>query len=176
MDDRTNLSGVLDAHYAEFARSIGVSVKQLRAWTAKTKFDAEFLARFGRRVSCTAVAAFCEPVIKRFGELPTEGAARQVAAGEGIRTVVPQRLSPLEPGKMSVRFYFRAAKPMGASLLQFWADGVLAFERKLRVVKPSEMIVADIPVRKIGDAQRLEFRVVPAPEKAETEDEIEEEA
>ena len=35
---------------------------------------------------------------------------------------------------------------MGASLLQFWADGVLAFERKLRVVKPSEMIVADIPV------------------------------
>ena len=65
---------------------------------------------------------------------------------------------------------------MGASLLQFWADGVLAFERKLRVVKPSEMIVADIPVRKIGDAASLEFRVVPAPEKVEADDAIEEEA
>ena len=73
MDDRVGISGGLDAHYAEFARSIGVSVKQLRAWTAKTKFDTEFLAQFGHRVSCTAVAAFCEPVIKRFGELPTEG-------------------------------------------------------------------------------------------------------
>lgn len=110
------------------------------------------------------------------GELPLSGSQRSVAVGEGLRTVVPQRLSAFEPGKMSVRFYFRAAKPMGASLLQFWADGVLAFERKLRVVKPSEMIVADIPVRKIGDAATLEFRVVPAPEKIDADDEIEEEA
>ncbi|WP_084798585.1 NAD(P)/FAD-dependent oxidoreductase [Pleomorphomonas koreensis] len=110
------------------------------------------------------------------GELPEGGAARQVAAGEGIRTVVPQRLSPLEPGKMSVRFYFRAARPMGASLLQLYADGELAFERKLRIVKPSEMIVADIPVRKIGAATKLEFRLAPAPGKAETEEEIGEEA
>ena len=70
MDDRVGISGGLDAQYAEFARSIGVSVKQLRAWTAKTKFDADFLAQSGRRVSCAAVATFCEPVIKRFGELP----------------------------------------------------------------------------------------------------------
>ncbi|PKR90311.1 pyridine nucleotide-disulfide oxidoreductase [Pleomorphomonas diazotrophica] len=110
------------------------------------------------------------------GELPLSGSQRSVAVGEGLRTVVPQRLSAFEQGKMSVRFYFRAAKPMGASLLQFWADGVLAFERKLRVVKPSEMIVADIPVRKIGDAATLEFRVLPAPEKIEADDEIEEEA
>ena len=53
MDDRTNISGVLDAHYAEFAKSIGVSVKQLRVWTAKTKFDTEFLSQFGRR-ACPA--------------------------------------------------------------------------------------------------------------------------
>ena len=110
------------------------------------------------------------------GELAPTGRERSVAAGEGLRTVVPQRLSDFEPGKMSVRFYFRALRPMGASLLQFWADGALAFERKLRVVKPSEMIVADIPVRKIGDAATLEFRVVPAPEKIAAEDEIEEEA
>ncbi|MBS1181716.1 MAG: FAD-dependent pyridine nucleotide-disulfide oxidoreductase [Proteobacteria bacterium] len=110
------------------------------------------------------------------GELVASGRQRSVTAGEGLRTVVPQCLSAFEPGKMSVRFYFRAAKPMGASLLQFWADGALAFERKLRVVKPSEMIVADIPVRKIGDAATLEFRVLPAPEKIDAEDEIEEEA
>lgn len=110
------------------------------------------------------------------GELASSVGERPVVAGEGIRTVVPQRLSDFEPGKMSVRFYFRAAKPMGASLLQFWADGELAFERKLRVVKPSEMIVADIPVRKIGDAAKLEFRVVPAPEEIAADAEIEEEA
>ncbi len=110
------------------------------------------------------------------GELAMSDRERPVRAGEGLRTVVPQRLSDFESGKMSVRFYFRAAKPMGASLLQFWVDGALAFERKLRVVKPSEMIVADIPVRKIGDAASLEFRVVPAPEKNEVGDEIEEEA
>lgn len=110
------------------------------------------------------------------GELSEAAEQRLVTVGEGIRTIVPQRLSPLEPGKMSVRFYFRAAKPMGASLLQFFADGELAFERKLRVVKPSEMIVTDIPVRKIGDARSLEFRVVPSPVTVEAEDEIEEEA
>ncbi len=73
MDERTAGGAALDALYAELAKSTGVTVKQLRAWTAKTKFEAGFLAMFGRRVSCAGVAALCEPLIKRVGELPEEG-------------------------------------------------------------------------------------------------------
>ena len=73
MEERTAIASVSDAYYAEFAKNAGVSVKQLRAWTAKTKFDAGFTGQLGRRVSCAAVAEFCEPVIKRFGEMPEDG-------------------------------------------------------------------------------------------------------
>lgn len=110
------------------------------------------------------------------GELPEPAPRRAVTAASGIRTVVPQTLSPPEPGKLSVRFYFRAAKPMGASVLQLRADGELVFERKLRIVKPSEMIVADIPIRSIGAATSLEFAIVPAPETAPGDELAEEEA
>jgi hypothetical protein len=39
----------------------------------QTKFDADYCAMLGKRVSCAAVAALCEPLIKRAGELPEEG-------------------------------------------------------------------------------------------------------
>ncbi len=73
MDERTAANGALDALYAELAKNTGVTNKQLRAWTAKTKFESEYLSMFGRRVSCAAVAALCEPLIRRVGELPEEG-------------------------------------------------------------------------------------------------------
>lgn len=73
MDERTANIGALDALYAELAKNTGVTNKQLRAWTAKTKFDNEYAAMLGRRVSCAAVAALCEPLMKRAGELPEEG-------------------------------------------------------------------------------------------------------
>ena len=73
MDERTANSGALDALYAELAKSTGVTIKQLRAWTAKTRFDADYVAILNKRVSCAAVANFCEPLIKRAGEMPEEG-------------------------------------------------------------------------------------------------------
>ena len=73
MDERTASNSALDALYAELAKSTGVTNKQLRAWTAKTGFDAAYLAMLGKRVSCAAVASLCEPLIKRVGELPDEG-------------------------------------------------------------------------------------------------------
>ena len=73
MDERTAGIGALDALYAELAKNTGVTIKQLRAWTAKTKFDAEYTAMHGRRVSCAAVGTLCEPLIRRVGELPEEG-------------------------------------------------------------------------------------------------------
>ena len=52
----------------------------------------------------------------------------------------------------------------------------VVWERKLKVVKPSEMIVADIPIRSIGAATSLEFAIVPAPETAPGDELAEEEA
>jgi NADPH-dependent 2,4-dienoyl-CoA reductase/sulfur reductase-like enzyme len=98
------------------------------------------------------------------GELPSSQAQRPVTAGDGIRTVVPQRLSPSLGTKKSERFYFRASRPMGPSILQVFADGERVFERKLRVVKPSEMIVADVPLKLIGTAAQLAFAIVAAPD------------
>ena len=73
MDERTAGNGALDALYAELAKGTGVTMKQLRAWTQKTKFDAEYTAMLGKRVSCAATASLCEPLIKRVGEMPEEG-------------------------------------------------------------------------------------------------------
>jgi hypothetical protein len=106
MDDRVGIPGVSDACYAEFAKSVGVSVKQLRAWTAKTTFDQEFSGISGRRVSCAAVAAFCEPVIRRFGELPEEGllpfAYESLSAGLYPYSGAPRSTKGL---KAALRFY-----------------------------------------------------------------------
>jgi len=73
MDERTAACSALDALYAELAKSTSVTIKQLRAWTAKTDFDAAYCAMLNNRVSCTAVANLCEPLIKHAGEMPEEG-------------------------------------------------------------------------------------------------------
>ncbi len=73
MEDRTAGCGALDALYADLARNTGETIKQLRAWTNKTKFDAGYLQMLGGRVSCAAVAALCEPLIRRVGEMPEGG-------------------------------------------------------------------------------------------------------
>ena len=73
MDERIQNPALADALYAEFAKSAGVTLKQLRAWTARTGFETKFLSACGKRVSCEAAAAFCEPVMKRMCDLPPEG-------------------------------------------------------------------------------------------------------
>jgi hypothetical protein len=97
------------------------------------------------------------------GKLPAGAVDRPVAAGDGIRYVLPQRLSPAA-GQPLVRFSMRATRPMDASILQLHADGEVVWERALRVVKPSEMIVAEIAWAKIGAAKRIEFAIAPAPD------------
>jgi len=97
------------------------------------------------------------------GKLPAAAEDRPVAAGEGIRYVLPQKLSSTA-GQPLVRFSMRAARPMDASVLRLYADGEAVWERALRVVKPSEMIVAEIPWSKIAAAKRIEFTVAPAPD------------
>ncbi|TBW34879.1 FAD-dependent oxidoreductase [Siculibacillus lacustris] len=89
-----------------------------------------------------------------FGEATHE---RAVIAGEGLRQVVPQRLSTLEKGKNAIRFFFRSKAPMGPSIIALKTEDGIVWDRKLRVVKPSEMIVADIPVNRFAKASHIEF-------------------
>ena len=73
MDERTASAGALDALYAELAKNTGVTNRQLRAWTAKTGFDAAYAAMLGKRVCCASAAELCAPLIRHLGELPQEG-------------------------------------------------------------------------------------------------------
>jgi hypothetical protein len=56
---------------------------------------------------------------------------------------------------------------MGASVLRLQADDRVVWECQHRVVKPSEMIVADVLWKTIGSAQELAFTVAPAPDVSE---------
>lgn len=103
------------------------------------------------------------------GKLPKVSEFRTVSAGEGIRYVVPQKLSP-PGGRPIVRFFMRATQPMGESVVRLHADGKPVWESSHPVVKPSEMIVCDIPWKKIGTAQNISFTVEPAPEEPEGQD------
>ncbi|WP_237152435.1 NAD(P)/FAD-dependent oxidoreductase [Oryzibacter oryziterrae] len=128
-------------------------------------------------VSQEAEIAGRAAALNALGLLPDAGTQKPVHAGPGLRTVVPQLLSAPEAGKLTVRFYFRGSQPLGRAVIQLRADGEVVWDRKLKVVKPSEMIVADIPVSLLyGDGQRLEFSIEPLPESADDEALEEEEA
>ena len=78
------------------------------------------------------------------GLLPLSGTVL-FQAGPGIRGIVPQQLA-LEPdAKEPVRCFMRALQPARNVLLHFTSNGERLFTRKLPVVKPSEMIVVDLP-------------------------------
>jgi hypothetical protein len=51
---------------------------------------------------------------------------------------------------------------MGASVLRLLAGDRVVWECQHRVVKPSEMIIADVLWKNIGSAQDLAFTVAPA--------------
>ncbi len=99
------------------------------------------------------------------GSLPEVGEAGHipVIAGDSVRSVVPQKLAPAG-GEATVRFYLRGSHPMGRAILQLHSGNRLLWTRELKVVKPSEMIVAEILWRKIGAATDLSFSLELAPE------------
>ena len=114
-------------------------------------------------VSLEAETAGRSAALHALGKLPRVGGYRTVRAGDGVRTVLPQRLSP-PAGERSVRFYLRASRPMGASVLRLHANDRVVWECQHRVVKPSEMIIADVLWKNIGSGQELAFTVSPAPD------------
>ena len=121
-------------------------------------------------VSQEAEIAGRSAALYALGELPEVDDDRIVTAGDGIRYVVPQKLSP-PADEYSVRFYMRALLPLGASMVCLHADDRVVWEKYYEVVKPSEMIVADIPWEKIGTAREITFTVAPVLDEGEHEDE-----
>ena len=84
------------------------------------------------------------------GERHKERRFVRVLSGSGINTCVPQRLCLIEE-EAPIRLLLRAARPMRqATLTVSGAEGVL-FTKRLAVVKPSEMIAADMNGVRLGD-------------------------
>ena len=66
-------------------------------------------------------------------------------AGTGIRGVVPQRLAISGQETEPVRVFLRVLQPARKVNLNFLHNGDVVYTRKLPVVKPSEMVVVDLP-------------------------------
>ena len=82
------------------------------------------------------------------GDLPGETSSITVKAGNGIRTVVPQRISlPDASGK--VRLFMRAQEPVIRVKLTVAVGEAVLVERQLPIARPGEMIVVDVPIDKI---------------------------
>jgi len=100
------------------------------------------------------------------GALASPTSVRRITAGAGLRSVVPQRVALPAEGE-TVRFHFRAAKPTGAARLHLRLGRDVVWSRRLRIVKPSEMIVADIPIAALtATAETPEFFISSGEERA----------
>ena len=121
-------------------------------------------------VAQEAEAAGQSAAFNASGKLPDvgDGEYTPVIAGDGVRSIVPQRLAPAG-GASTVRFYLRASRPMDKSTLKLHSGHRTVWERDLKAVKPSEMIVAEILWKKIGAAKDITMSIEPVPEGRESE-------
>ncbi|SDF45922.1 NAD(P)/FAD-dependent oxidoreductase [Sporolituus thermophilus] len=94
------------------------------------------------------------------GELAASAQQVSVLPGDGIRSVVPQRLT-LETASDPVRLFLRVAKPAKEITLQMISAGKILLERRLPVAKPSEMIVIELPADKLQTiCEQIEIKAV----------------
>lgn len=87
------------------------------------------------------------------GEMQPSADIIHVVPQNGVRTVVPQRLSIGRDSKDPVRLFMRVAKPEHRVTLTIESDGQTLYSRKLPVAKPGEMIVAELPADRINDCR-----------------------
>lgn len=72
-----------------------------------------------------------------------------VEATNGVRTVVPQRVSITPENVEPVRLFMRVAQPEHRVTLNIESAGKKLYSRKLAVAKPGEMIVVEIPAESL---------------------------
>lgn len=93
------------------------------------------------------------------GELPeSRGGFIPVKAGNGVRTVVPQRIVSGR-GEEPVKLFMRVTEPQQKVTLEITAGDTVVLNRKLPVAKPGEMIVAEIPAASLASVGELEVRL-----------------
>ena len=85
------------------------------------------------------------------GRLPATAKVVAVRAGQGIRTVVPQRISCPPDSLGKTRLFMRAQEPAVKVRLKIAAGKVVIIERQLPIVRPGEMIVVDVPLDTLPD-------------------------
>ncbi len=90
------------------------------------------------------------------GKLPAVRKSIEVKAGEGLRTIVPQRLS-LSDTHQDVLLFIRPSAPLRDARLSTSSDGHTLATHPLPVAKPGEMIVSTLAAGKINqlDSQLL---------------------
>jgi NADH dehydrogenase FAD-containing subunit len=77
-----------------------------------------------------------------------------VKPGSGLRTVVPQRLA--QPLTQSVQLFCRGASQARRVTLEVrGAAGESLYRKRLPIVKPSEMIVAEVPAAALADQHEI---------------------
>lgn len=86
------------------------------------------------------------------GALVGEERSVQVQPGDGIRTVVPQRLTVPEGGEQA-RLFLRVAKPELKISIEVQSGGTTILSRRQAVAKPGEMIVIDLPAEKVAQVR-----------------------
>lgn len=91
--------------------------------------------------------------------LPEAAGVIPVKAGEGIRTVVPQRVRLGTFEREPVKLFMRVSSPQYKISLEVLQDQQVILSRKLPVAKPGEMLVVDLsedlPVSSAGLEVRL---------------------
>jgi len=86
------------------------------------------------------------------GTRKREGRPIEVIAGKNVKFVVPQFLNNLED---NVSLYFRVEHPERAVKVHVSANGKLLARRKAKMVRPPEMIQANIPAEKFAEAGEI---------------------
>ena len=91
------------------------------------------------------------------GKRKREARPIKVIPGKNVKFVVPQYLNNLEE---AVNLYFRVEHPERAVNIRVSANGRLLARRKAKMVRPPEMIHADIPAGKFAEAGDITSLVV----------------
>ncbi len=81
------------------------------------------------------------------GQLPKAQSVIEVNAGDGLRTVVPQRLS-LTGEQEEIRLFIRPSAPQRGATLSTACGGAPLASRPIPVAKPGEMIISTITADK----------------------------
>lgn len=91
--------------------------------------------------------------------LPENAGFMSVKTGEGIRTVVPQRVRLETFEREPVKLFIRVSNPQYKVNLEVVQEQQVILSRKLPVAKPGEMIVIDLPETLPVSATGLEVRL-----------------